>query len=251
MNTVKGANNSETKMIKAIQRAIGAVSDGMIGTQTMSDIACRLGADCFPLTLKIYSNPVIIAKDLLPFAGKGRELKNFTNTINGSFYGGGQPCSILIANGQVVQEWSCHAYLYNKPEAVLYKTKDGKVGVKEVVNAKELPGNIDWAIGGFGLIDYYNPTKQGFCRLTANGKTQDFSDVLRKTNHSMIGYKNGYFYLVYCTNMTAMSVNEFAKKLGFELAIMLDGGHIAGINGEESFAKINTSTSQYYIVQGV
>lgn len=250
MNTVKGSTNNETKLIKGIQEVIGSYVDGMIGPQVMSDIACVLKANCFPLTLKIFSNPVIIAPDLLPSPGT-TSLSKYPNSINGSFYGGGKPCSILVQDGKVLQEWSCHAYLYNKPEAILYKLYDGTVGVKEAVNANELPKNVKWAIGGLGLLNYYNPTKQGFCKLTANGKTQDFSDVLRKTNHSMIGYKNGYFYLVYCTNMNASGVNDFAKKLGLKYAIMLDGGHIAGINGDESFAKINTYIRQYYVVQGV
>jgi hypothetical protein len=31
------------------------------------------------------------------------------------------------------------------------------------------------------------------------------------------------------------------------MAIMLDGGHIAGINGD---VKINTEITQYYVIQG-
>ena len=34
------------------------------------------------------------------------------------------------------------------------------------------------------------------------------------------------------------------------LAIMLDGGHVAAINGAESFAKINTGQIQYHMIQG-
>ena len=55
MRNVSGATASETKMIKAIQSAIGAVQDGSIGAQTMSDIACKLKANCFPLALTVYS----------------------------------------------------------------------------------------------------------------------------------------------------------------------------------------------------
>ena len=60
MNSVKGSTTSETKMIKAVQSALNSKVDGLIGAQTMSDIAVEDGASCWPLTLQIYSNPVII-----------------------------------------------------------------------------------------------------------------------------------------------------------------------------------------------
>ena len=51
MNSVKGSTTSETKLIKAVQSAVGAKVDGLIGAQTMSDIAVEVGASCWPLTL--------------------------------------------------------------------------------------------------------------------------------------------------------------------------------------------------------
>ena len=39
MNSVKGSTTSETKMIKAVQSALNSKVDGLIGAQTMSDIA--------------------------------------------------------------------------------------------------------------------------------------------------------------------------------------------------------------------
>jgi len=251
MDIVKGATSNEKRMVKAIQSAIGAIVDGEIGTQTVSDIACLVGADCFPLTLKIYNAPVIIANNLIPFEGKGGNLSGYSNVINGSFYSGNKPCSILVQDGIVRQKYACHAPYYNKPETVLYRLKNDTVGIKVVLNTDELPKNVQWAVGGLGLLDCYDTAGQGFTKLTYNGKTTDFSDVLRKTNHSMIGYKNNHFYMVYCENMTAAQVNAFAKKLKLQYAIMLDGGHVAGINGGESFAKINTKQAQYYMIQGV
>lgn len=251
MNVIKGSTTNEIKMVKAIQTAVGANADGEIGTQTLSDIACKLRANCFPLTLKIYNVPVIIAKNILPFSGNGTKLGDWTNCINGSFYAGKKPCSILIQDGVVKQKYACH-YFYNKPETVLYKLVDGSVDIKRVLSTNELPSGIVWAVGGVGLLNNYNPTAEGFCKCTANGKTEDFSDVIRTTNHSMLGYKQGYMYLVYCPNMSGAQVNDLAKKLGLEKAIMLDGGHVAGINGTEDFAKINTkSTPQYYIIQAI
>lgn len=235
-------------MIKEIQAATGAVVDGDIGPQTMSDIACMLNAGCFPLTLKIYSMPVIIANDIVVAASPKAGLSAFTNSMNGGFYANAVPCSICVSDGVIKNSIACHG-VQGYPESVMYKLEDGTVGLKRVTNASELPDGVEWAVGAMGLLDNYDPDAEGFCKVESTG--EDFSDVLRDTNHAALGYKNGYFYLVYCKSMTAAQVNAFAKTLGLELAIMLDGGHIAGINGTEDFAKINTSITQYYIVQGV
>lgn len=248
---VNKMTENEKKLIKALQENVNSQVDYEIGNQVLSDVACKLQLNCFPLTLKIFNVPVIIAKDIIPFAGNGSKLQDWKNVINGSFYSGKFPCSILIQDGIIKQKYSCHAN-YGKPESVLYKLTDGKVKIARVNSTDSLPKNIIWAVGGVGLLNNYNPVAEGFCKLTKNGKTEDFSDVLQYNNHSMLGYKNGYMYLVYCPSMTAGAVNNIAQKLKLEMAIMLDGGHVAGINGSEDFAKINTkSTEQYYIIQGV
>ena len=251
MNIVVGSTTSETSMIKAIQAAIGANQDGEIGTQTMSDIACQLGADCFPLTLKIYSMPVLIANDIVVVATRSGNLAQYANALSGSFsmaeaVGGGVPVSICVSDGSVKRKYSCH-YSDGFPESVLYKTKAGKHGIDRVKLASELPSDLQWAVGGVGLLDNYDPDAEGFCKVSSG----DYSDVLRDTNHTMLGVKNGYVYLVYCKSMTGKQVNAFAETLGLEKAIMLDGGHIAGINGAENFAQINTAQTQYYMIQGV
>lgn len=250
MDIVKGSTSSEVSMIKAIQAAVGANADGEIGTQTMSDIAVALRAGCFPLTVQIYDAPVIIARDIIPFSAGGAALSDYKNTINGSFYANKRPCSILVQDGLVIQASACHAF-YGKPESVLYRTFSGDVGIMRAKSVDELPPHVLWAVGGVGLLNNYAPPAEGFCKLYKNGKAEDFSDVLRKTDHSMLGEKGGYIYLVYCADMTAAEVNAFARRLGLRVAIMLDGGHVAGINGAEPFAKINTKTPQYYGIQGV
>ena len=98
------------------------------------------------------------------------------------------------------------------------------------------------------MLSNYAPAAEGFKRMSSG---IDYSDVLRDTNHAILGVKNDYVFMVYCASMTAAQVNTFAKTLGLDMAIMLDGGHVAGINGAESFAKINTSITQYYLLQGV
>lgn len=242
MNTIKGINNSETKMIKGIQKVLNIVEDGAIGAQTMTEIAVTLGAKCFPLTVKLFFTPVIIANDITicnPRAGT----KNYVNSISGSFSYNSLPCSIMVNDGKEINSSACHAFL-DKPESVLYRLKNGKFGITRCLYANQLPAGVDWAVGGLGLLDMYNPIAEGF-----SGK---YADVLRKTDHTVLGIKNGMCYLVYCKAMTGIQVNSFCRdKLKLEMAVMLDGGHVASINGEESFARINTSQTQYYLIQGV
>ena len=233
MKDVVGSTSEEVRMIKAIQRSVGALDNGWIGNQTLSDIAAKLGADCFPLNVELYGQPAILARDIDPLNLSGRLPEN---SISGSFSWQGAPCSILVRGGRVVRGMSCH---YPTPESVLYKTTDGAVRIARVGAAAEL-GGVVWAVGGMGLLDHYSPAAEGF--------TGAYSDVLRKTNHTVLGYKGGMLYGVYCKNMTAQQVNAFVRgKLKLEYAVMLDGGHVAAING--ACNKINTQTRQYYAVR--
>lgn len=233
MRDIKGSTSEEIRMIRAIQRAVGALDNGYIGNQTMSDIAAKLGADCFPLNVELYGQPTLIARDIEPVNMSGPLPKN---AISGSFSWQGQPCSILVRGGKVVRNWSCH---YPRPESVLYKIPGGAVRIARVSSAAAL-GGVVWAVGGMGLLGNYNPAAEGF--------TGAYSDVLRKTNHTVLGYKGGMLYGVYCRSMTAQQVNALCRdKLKLEYAVMLDGGHVAAING--ACNKLNTQTRQFYAVR--
>ena len=233
MKDVNGATSEEIRMIKAIQRSVGALDNGYIGNQTMSDIAARLGADCFPLNVELYGQPCILARDIEPVNMSGPLPKN---AISGSFSWQGQPCSILVRGGRVVRGMSCH---YPTPESVLYKTTDGAVRIARVSSVSALD-NVVWAVGGMGLLGGYDPELDGFTGI--------YSDVLRKTNHTVLGCKGGLLYGVYCRSMTAQQVNAFVRdKLKLEYAVMLDGGHVAAIHG--ACSKINTQTRQFYAVR--
>ena len=233
MRDIKGATSEEIRMIRAIQRAVGALDNGWIGNQTLSDIAAKLGADCWPLNVELYGQPCILARDIDPLNMSGPLPKN---AISGSFSWQGQPCSILVRGGKVVRDWSCH---YPRPESVLYKTTDGAVRVARV-SSVSLLDNVVWAVGGLGLLDRYDPAAEGF--------TGVYSDVLRKTNHTVLGCKGGLLYGVYCRSMTAQQVNAFCRdKLKLTRAVMLDGGHVAAING--ACNKLNTQTRQFYAVR--
>lgn len=233
MRDVKGATSEEIRMIKAIQRSVGALDNGWIGNQTLSDIAAKLGADCFPLNVELYGQPCILARNIEPVNMSSPLPKD---AISGSFSWQGQPCSILVRSGKVVRDWSCH---YPRPESVLYKIPGGAVRIARVSSVSALD-NVVWAVGGMGLLGNYNPAAEGF--------TGAYSDVLRKTNHTVLGYKGGLLYGVYCRSMTAQQINAFVRdKLKLEYAVMLDGGHVAAING--ACNKINTQTRQFYAVR--
>ena len=233
MKDVVGSTSEEVRMIKAIQRSVGALDNGWIGNQTLSDIAAKLGADCWPLNVELYGQPCILARDIDPVNMRGPLPRN---AISGSFSWQGAPCSILVRGGKVVRNWSCH---YPRPESVLYKIPGGAVRIARVSSAAAL-GGVVWAVGGMGLLGNYNPAAEGFAGV--------FSDVLRKTNHTVLGYKGGMLYGVYCKNMTAQQVNAFVRgKLKLEYAVMLDGGHVAAIHAAVS--RINTNQRQYYAVR--
>ena len=233
MKDVVGSTLEEVRMIKAIQRSVGALENGWIGNQTLSDIAARLGANCFPLNVELYGQPAILARDIDPLNLSGPLPRN---AISGSFSWQGQPCSILVRGGRTVRSMSCHC---PTPESVLYKTRDGAVRMARVSSAAAL-GGVVWAVGGMGLLDRYAPAAEGF--------TGAYSDVLRKTNHTVLGYKGGLLYGVYCRSMTAQQVNAFVRgKLKLEYAVMLDGGHVAAIHA--ACSKINTNQRQYYAVR--
>ena len=233
MRDVKGSTSEEIRMIKAIQRSVGALENGWIGNQTLSDIAAKLGADCWPLNVELYGQPTLIARDIDPLNMSGPLPKD---AISGSFSWQGQPCSILVRGGKVVRGMSCH---YPRPESVLYKIPGGAVRIARVSSAAAL-GDVVWAVGGLGLLDRYAPAAEGFVGA--------YSDVLRKTNHTVLGYKGGMLYGVYCRSMTAQQVNAFVRdKLKLDYAVMLDGGHVAAIHG--ACNKINTQTRQFYAVR--
>lgn len=242
MTNMTPSTASEKKLTKAIQAAIGAAQDGILGPASAVDLAVEVGADCWPLSIQLYGNPVIVCEDIT-VSNPGKGCGSFKNSLSGSFSYQKKPCSILINKGNTVCGVACHAHI-NKPESVLYRLNNGQFGMKRCLSASSLPSNVRWAVGGMGLLANYDPASEGF--------TGAYSDVLRKTNHTVLGVKNGMMYLVYCKNMTGSQANAFCQdKLNLDHAIMLDGGHVAAINGEEVFAKINTTQVQYYMIQGV
>lgn len=247
MQDVKYSTENEKNMFCDIQRKIGAYANGYIGTQTMSDLAIILGAtNHFPVTLEMYKCPVIIAKDIV-VCDPDSSIRQYKNSISGSFtYPSAKaPCSILINQGKDIFSTSCHAFL-DKPEGVIARYNDGSYWQGRCKSTSDIPNraNVRWAIGGMTLGKNYSPATEGF-----SGK---YADVLRQTNHTVIGIKNKMCYLVYTANMTGGQIQTLVKdKMQFEMALLLDGGHIAAINGTEPFAQINLDQYQGYMIQGI
>ena len=175
--------------------------------------------------------------------------KDYANCISGTFQYAGKVCSILVASGKVINNSSAHAWL-GYPDTCLIYYKDGTFTVKRslaIPNA-ELP-QVQWAISGVGLLDMYNPAAEGYAKFNHGGKTYNYSDVLRRTNHTVIGVKDGQVYGLYLANMTGDEVNTYCKKQGLQYAVMLDGGHVAAINCE--IGQANAKQKQSNIIQFV
>lgn len=242
MTNMTPGTGSEKKLLKAIQSRIGAARDGILGPASAVDLAVEVEADCWPLTIQLYGHPVIVCKDIAVSNPK-KGCKYFVNSLSGSFSYVKEPCSIAVNDGKVIGTTACHAWL-GQPETVLYRLKDGRFGWKRVMYADQLPAGVKWAVGGMGLLGMYAPKEEGF--------TGQYADVLRDTNHTVLGVKNGMVYLIYAKSLTGAQVNELCRdKLELEYAVMLDGGHVAAIWGDEKFAQINGAQAQYYMIQAV
>ena len=250
MKDIKATTPDEQALLNALQAATGAQINDYLGTQTLTDLARKLDVDIWPRSYIMYGQPIIIAADLVaanPKAG----VAGYSNSISGSFtYPRAEtPCSILVNNGKVIQGGACHSHV-NKPESVIYRLTDGRIGIKRCLYAADLPGDVRWAVGGMGLCDMYDPAAEGFSRFQWGGKWHDYSDVLRRTDHTLLGVKGGHVYLGYVSNMTGQQVQAFARdKHRFDAAIMLDGGGLAAINC--SVARRNVYAKQGYILQAI
>lgn len=255
MKDVKYETLEEKRMIEGIQKAYGAKQDGIIGNQTLSDIAKAVAPEVLPLTLILYGMPVIISKDILPFSPKA-SLRGFSNSISGSFtYPRAKyPCSVLVSHGEDIYASGSKAWAGFR-ESVIVRYNDNTTKIMRILNTFEIPyrQNVKWAVGGMGLLGNYNPELEGYRAFKHDGTNFNHGDVLRKTHHTVLGIKDNFCYLVFVKNMTGGQVNNFCKdKLKLDMAVMLDGGtDIPAINGAELFAKINLNRIQGYAIQAI
>jgi len=224
MREIIGATAEENKLIKAIQKKMKILDNGVIGTDTMTSIAATLGADCFPIAITMYGCPTVVGKKVIPFNPRGG-IQNWSYTMSGSFteprfeY----PCSICVNEGSILFAQACHYWTEGKPESAIYQMPDGSFGIKRVLQISELPNGFLWAVGGMGLLDNWAPEVEGF-----DGSQ---SGVHRRTGHIVLGYKNGLIYGVAFKNHTSRELNSICRDyFMFEGAILLDGGSVFQYN---------------------
>lgn len=250
MKFVSGITKEEKRIVTGIQGAVGAKQDNSIGPDTLVGIAQRLCPDIFPVDVVMYGMPTLVGEDILAF-DPDTSLSHYEDAISGSFtyIAGETPCSIMVNNGKDV--WSAASKAWaGFPESVICKYKDGSIRIHKVKTTAEIPNRKDLivAVGGMGLLAAWDPYNEGFRTFQFNGETFNHGDVLRDTNHTVLGHKNGFFYGVYFSSKTASEINEMCKNnFKFEDAILLDGGHIAAFNGEE--VNINLNQKQGYGIQ--
>lgn len=165
--------------------------------------------------------------------------KNYSNCISGTFQHMGNVNGVLFRWGTKVNNLSAHGWL-DFPDTVIAYYINGEVKCFDAISLdKEQTKDIVWAISGMGLISHYSPRKQGYCKGSKDGYNYDYSDVVRKTAHTVLGYKNGEMHGYYLQNMSGKQVDSFCRKEALDFAIMLDGGHIAACNCDAGHTNYN------------
>ena len=160
---------------------------------------------------------------------------------NGTFFwndtvGTKYSTSILYADSVVYQNFANHLpYSQN----VFIVSKDGKVKMMKLNNLSELKlETVRLAIGGIGLRNTlndafkYDPAAEGFTGI--------YSDVVRKTNKTVIGYnkKENQIYLMCRKNIIHNSNIEFdlldlVEDCEYDIAISVDGGGSTFMNNAD------------------
>lgn len=99
-------------------------------------------------------------------------------------------------------------------------TKQGEVKIKRINLAAEIILESQWAIGGLGIVTPYgySPISEGFSGV--------YSDVLRTTNKTFMGYKKdeNLIYLCIRPNSSHDRIIDSVNNLKLDFAISLDGG---------------------------
>lgn len=171
------------------------------------------------------------------------DITEFTNCVNGTFYwhhpdGTTYPTSILYQDGVTYQSIANHYYDFGAPQSVYIANKDDTVNMKRIKNLSELNlSNIRTVIGGLGIRNtldptfYYSPVTEGFkAGYNLKGVWKDFSDVLRRSNKTFIGYNKrlNKQYLIVLKNVTMAEaiaiMTDNSTGEAYDVILMLDGG---------------------------
>lgn len=164
----------------------------------------------------------------------------FTNCVNGTFFwrnpnGTTYATSILYQDGKVYQDVANHYDDFDTPQGVFIAYKDGTANVKRIKFLSELDlTKIRLVVGGVALRNTtdpdfkYNPELEGFKKgYNKKGIWKDFTDVLRKTNKTVLGY-NIKLKKCYLLTVPKVTHDELLKLISqgeaYDLSISLDGG---------------------------
>jgi len=171
------------------------------------------------------------------------DITEFTNCMNGTFFypdgkGGLYSTSILYVEGNTYQDTANHYWNFGTPQSVFIVYKDNTVDLKRIKFLSELDlSKVRLAIGGVGLRNtqdpnfYYSPVSEGFkAGYNLKGEWKDFTDVLRKTNKSVLGY-NKRLNKCYLLTVPNVAHGELIKIISdnstgeaYDIAISVDGG---------------------------
>lgn len=238
----------QKEKIKAIQKGIKAYPDGYLGEQSL-DVLYRLFAKNiqYPYSEKMFDQNFIFTRpNLISFIDTKNRRGTNKNELSGTFQWDDKVISILINDGKVIGNQSSHNWL-GKPETCIYYTKTDGVASKRIRTVEELPTDVIWAISGVGLKDY-NPEVEGFCRNHFNNWVYDYSDVLRTTGHTTIGFLNdGTILGGYVYGNGAKVRDIMISKMKCIDAIILDGGSVASIFN--SLVKKNINMRQSNVIK--
>ena len=157
------------------------------------------------------------------------------------------PTSIFIQDGVILRNEANHLRDFNAPQSVIFVDKYDNPGMKRIKYATELDyKNIKCAVGGLGLINtldknfLYSPVTEGFKKgYNVDGVWKDFSDVLRVSNKTVIGYNtiNKKFYLLAVKNMSMTEllnlITDNSTGEAYHFAVMGDGGGSVFMNNAD------------------
>lgn len=142
----------------------------------------------------------------------------YDNFVNSVFFmpqanGVMHPQGIMVNGGKVI----CNNPTHGKPAATLIIRSANDVEMKYVTDITK-EGNVWFAVSGYGIYPNITATQEGF--------TGKYSDVLRKTNRPIIGYrkKDNKIIIAVRAATSAQRASQTAKNLGMDFAISLDGG---------------------------
>lgn len=238
---------AEIQRLKVIQAAQNTPPDGYFGEHTLTMMYLTYNPKDTPIAFSSYNANIIVGKSFLPIHSANKTgVRSYANSISGTFQYRNVTASMFCVNGEWIKKSSTHYWL-QAPETVLYITKSGEVKSQRCIQSSEIKDDVLSAVGGMGLHNW-NPDLEWFKRgVWKDGKTYDYSDVLRRTGHTCLGWNGEYFYAVYMIGTGADCRRMMMDNLKCIYAIMLDGGHLAAINTPR--ATKNTVQIQNNIVQ--